>query len=323
MMIRKTIAVAVLILLGIASAGAVVALFTGYSGAASAGRLPDALSSIPPDYEFLFGANVPKLADSPAFAKLRQSPQAGKEYAAFIEKTGIDPARDISYLVGAGRSLQAGRGEGLVIASGTFDRDAVLDYVRARSAPVEIEYGGSTVMMIPDPKSGALENGIVFLHEDQIAAGDLDSLKAALDLRGRAGQSILSSPTMAALIRDVNPDDMLWFAGDASGLLAKAPKSVPLNPNASNIASVTGALNIAEAVTGRLTATTLDADSAVKLADALRGLISFGQLAAQRNPELKALLGGIAVTQDAARVSVNLAFSADLLDKLGQSRRAF
>jgi hypothetical protein len=178
-------------------------------------------------------------------------------------------------------------------------------------------------MMIPDPKTDALEKGIAFIDNHEIALGDLNSLKEVLDIRGQEGRSILNNETMAALIRDIGPDPMFWFAGDVSGLISKAPSSAqlaaPLMASSASIKSIVASMNIDEALTGNITATALSSDQALKLADAMRGLIAFGQLSGNQHPELKTLLGGFKVSQDLDRVKLDLNIPADILTKMGQS----
>jgi hypothetical protein len=114
---------------------------------------------------------------------------------------------------------------------------------------------------------------------------------------------------------------MLWFAGSAESVLSKAPANVPLGQTASSIRSFVGTLNLGEAVTGRITANAVDPDSAVKLADAVRGLISLGQLTANKNPELKTLLGGVTLSQNSSEVTLLLNFPPEILEKIRQSGR--
>jgi hypothetical protein len=318
MVIRKAIVISILVLLGISCAGAVMVLYN--SVRASVQSFPEALNSIPSDYQFVFGINVQKLTGSSAFAKLQQNRQVGKELQSFVEKTGLDPQRDISYLVGAGRANGSVRNEGIVIAVGQFNKDRIVSFIRSKSAPTELQYGSASLLMIPDTKTNAApDKGIAFLSEREIALGDLNSLKAALDIRGKENESILSNETMAPLIRSISPDDMLWFAGDAASVLAKAPATVPLGQSASSIKSFVGTLNIGDAVTGKITAIAVNADSATKLADAIRGLIALGQLTGNQHPELKTLLGGLAVSQNATEVTLGLNFPPELLDRIGQS----
>jgi len=318
---RNLITIGILVILGATSVGAMVAMYMDLSAQSSVPDFPG-LGSIPSDCQFVFGVNVRKLVNSPAFSKLQTQP-AGNDLSSFIEKTGVDPRRDVSYLIAGGRGGAQTRNEGVAIVSGTFSEDRITAFIRLKSAPSEVQYAGSTVIMIPDPENGGLKNGIAFLNEREIAFGELESLKAVLDIKAKGNQSVLSNETMLPLIRSIGSEEMFWFAGDASSLLTRAPAAAaaPLRASASSIRSVVGILNIGDAVTGRITATAFNPDAAVKLADAFRGFIALGQLAGNENPELKALLGGLAVSQDSAQVSLNVAISADLLEKLSRSQR--
>jgi hypothetical protein len=320
---RKFVFVSTLIMLGIAGAVAGVALYTNYSVKASAPSLPDALGNLPSNYQFVFGINVPKFVASPAYARFRQNqnPQIGNDLALFIEKTGVDPARDVSYLVAAGRSGEKAKGEGVVIVVGTFNRDKITTYIRSKTTPVETEYGGVSVLMIPERSGDAVSKGIVFLNAREIALGDLESLKAVVDVKVKGNRSILLNPTMASLINGINPDEMFWFAGDASSIMARAPVTTPLGTNISSIQSIVGTLNVNDAVTGKITAVAANEDAATKLADVVRGFVALGQLTSDQNPDLKTLLSGLAVSQNSTQISVTLNFPADLIEKLDRAKR--
>jgi hypothetical protein len=319
MMLRKFFVFSILVVLGIASAGAVMALYTDYSVRASVPRLPEALSNLPSGCRFVFGVNVQRLVQSTAYAKLRNTNELGNEMSAFTEKTGVDPARDISYVVGAGGTKTGG--EGIVVVVGKFNKDAISSYIRTKSTPIEKEYKGSTVLMVPDPRNpDSVQEGIAFLTEREIVLGNLESIKAVLDVRGQEDKSILSNDRMMALIEEIGSEEMFWFAGDSADLLQKAPVATPLMRDVPSIKNFIGKLSVGEAVTGKIIATAQNEDSASKLADTMRGLIAFGQLAGGQNPELKSLLGGLSVSQESARVSVALNFPVDLLGKVGKAR---
>ena len=314
MNIRKAIVIPILAVLGVSCAGAVLAIYNSVK--ASIQSFPEALNSIPADYQFVFGVNVQKLTRSSAFMKLQQNRQVSKDLDSFAEKTGLDPQRDIHYLVGAGKTGN----EGIMIAVGRFNKEKITGYVRSKSAPLEKTYGGASVLMIPDAKNdSARGKGIAFINEREIALGDLQSLKDVLDVGGREDKSILSNQTMAPLIRSIDPEEMLWFAADAQSVLSRAPAKVPLGQNASSIRSFVGTLNIGDTVAGKITATAVDPDSAVKLADAIKGLIALGQLTANQNPELKTLLGGVAISQNSTEVTLMVNFSPETLEKIRQS----
>jgi hypothetical protein len=319
---RRFVVVSTLIMLAIACAVVGLALYTSHSVRASVPSLPDALNNLPSDCQFVLGINVQKIVASPAYAKFheKQSPQIGNDLAGFIEKTGVDPARDVSYLVAAGRS-GGKQVAGVAIVVGRFNKDGITAFIRSKSTPVEMEYGGAPILMVPEGKGVAPSRGIAFLNGKEIAVGDLESMKAVLDVRGKGNKSILVNPVMAPLINSIDSDAMLWFAGDAAGVLAKAPVSTPLGANLSSIRNIVGSFSITDAITGTITATAINADAATKLADVLRGFIALGQMAGDQNPDLKALLGGLAVSQDSAQIRVALNFPMDLLDKLGQAKK--
>ncbi len=317
---RNMVAITIMVMLGIASAGALLALCTNFSVKASAQSLP-ALNNIPSDYHFVFGVNVQRLVKSSIYAELQQKKEIGSGLAAFIAKTGIDPARDVTYLVGAGPGKAQNGNEGVLIVAGQFNQDAIVSYIRSKSAPVEVQYDGTTAFMVQNPKTGDVNGGIAFLTDNEIAVGSLPSLKAALDTRTNADKSILSDATMSALLNDIGLEEMFWFAGDATDALTNAPAAAPLASTAASIKNVVGTIDINDAaaatVAGTITLTALDSDHAVKLADALRGFIALGQLAGNQNSGLKTLLGGLLVSQNSARVRVALNFPLNTLGKLG------
>jgi len=320
---RQAVVIFILILLGIAGAGAVLALYREISVRASSPSLSDALRNIPSDYQFVFGMNVKRFVQSPAYAKVQQGKLIGSDLAVFTEITGVDPARDISFLVGAGHAKEGTGGQGVVIVAGTFNRDAIASCIRSKPGSVEKDYNGKTVIMIPDPKTDAVQKGIAFLNDREIAWGDRESLRAVLDNGGKESKSILSSATISPLIPSISADDMFWFFGDAAGVLSNAPAAALLGTGNPPVKTIVGTLNFGAAVTGKVTATALNADAAQKLADTLKGLIAIGQLTGARRPEFKALLSGLAVAYAPAstQVSVELNFPSDMLEKIGQSRQ--
>jgi hypothetical protein len=322
---RKTVVASFLALILVTGAVAALSIYSFYSARASAG-LPGALSSIPSDYPFVFGMNVRQLTASPFYQKLRQeSPQTlslGDDLANFTEQTGLDPARDIASVIVASGPRGSAKPEGLLIVSGDFNRERITSYIRAKAAPAETEIGGVQVMLVPDKKNANVQNGMAFLNEHEIASGSLDSLKAAFDTRSGARKSILANPTVTGLLDGIDLNSMFWFAGDASGAIQQSPIAVPAGLNASAVQSVSGAFNFGENFVGSITATAADASAATKLADLVRGVMALGQLSGNQNPDLNALMSGIAVTQNAAQINLSFNIPGTLLQKMGKAKAA-
>jgi hypothetical protein len=318
---RRRLAVGSIFMMTVISA-AVLSLSPGLPARAAAANIPDALQHIPADYQFVSGLDVRRLTTSPFYLKLRQEqPQVariGNELSEFTAQTGIDPARDISYLVMAGRSGASVKPEGLVILSGDFDKNRIVSFLRSQSGVIAMEYGGASVMMIPDKKDNSVKNGMVFLGENEIAMGNLVSLKAALDTKAGGKSSILSNAVVSSLLSSINLDGMFWFAGDAAGAMRQSPLLLPPALNASSIQSIAGVFDLGDDFVGKIMATTVDSNSAAKLADVFRGFLALGQLSGEQNPELQLLLSTVTVTQNSAQLSLSIHIPGDLIKKLGR-----
>jgi len=313
---RRFVIASALVMIGVACAIAVLALYSSHLVRASAPSLPDALNNIPSDYQFISGINVQRFVTSPYYATLRQKQnqpqQIANDLATFIEQTGVDPTRDVSYLVFAGGS----NGQGVGIVTGTFDPDKIISFIKSKASPTEIEYAKVRVITVPDKNNSSVQNGIAFLSNREIAVGNLESIKSVLDTRAGTRKNILSNTGVSSLISNINPEEMFWFAGDASGLLARAPLSTPLGQNLSSIQSIVGTLNITDAVVGKITAVTVSSEAAAKLTDVFKGLVSLGQLSGNQNPDLKTLLDGLTVSQKDSAVTLSLNIPVALLEKL-------
>ncbi len=324
---RKFVVTSSVAMLAIAGLVAGLAFYSNVVVRASARALPQVIKYLPADYQVVFGMNVDRFVKSPVFLKFQE--QHGKEFGSdlqeFISNTGVDPTRDVHYLVAAGRSLEGRKGTGVVIAIGKFDDDRIVNFIKSKaSSPIDfINTDGTRVLMIPESNGKELQKGVAFLSKNsEIALGDLDSLKAVLEVRAGKKAGVESNPVLAPLIGAMQPDEMFWFAGDAASILSKAPTDTPFGGSLSAILNVVGTLNLDEAVAGKITATAKDADSAQKLTDVVRGFVALGQLAGDQNPDLTELLKGINISLDTKsnQVSMTLNFPFELLEKLQHSK---
>jgi hypothetical protein len=320
---RRTVAiVSAATMLGIAVA--VLAFSTGFQVGASAANASDVMQCIPSDCNIVCGINLSRILASPFYLKLRQdqerAAEIAKEISKFTEQTGIDPGRDISSLVLAGRSAEASKAQGMIIVSGDFDKSRLISFIRSKAAPIEMEYRGASVMLLPNQPDNSVKNGLTFLSDHEIALGNLASVQAALDTKAGTRKNLLSSAAIMSLLGSIDRDSMLWFVADTTGVDKRPPLPVPPSLNASSIQSIAGTIDMFEEISGKITATALDADSAVKLADAVRGIMAFGQLSRDQNPDLKLLLKTFTLTQNASQISLSFHIPGDLIKRLGQAK---
>ncbi len=322
---RSFVVTSTVILFMVAGIVAGLALYSTVVKASIPG-LPDAISYLPPDSQAVFGMNVEKFVQSPLYARLEQKhgEQIGADLADFIAKTGVDPRRDIRYVVAAGRPTGDHNGSGVVIveAHSTFNTAAITSFINTKAKPIEFKYADAVVLLIPEQDGSAVDKGIAFLSPSEIAMGEVNALKNVLDIRQSRGKSVKDSEVLGPMLRTLNPDEMFWFAGDPSSVISKAPANTPLGGNLSAITQVFGTLNLTDVVDGTITVTAKNEESATKLADVARGLIALGQLATDQNPDLAGLMQGISVKQNVDKIVLKVNFPIDVLEKLENAKPA-
>ncbi len=318
---RKFVITSTISLVVITVAIAGLAFYSDFAARAFVQDLPNAVRYLPADSQAVVGMNVQKFIASPLYAQLME--KHGQEIGASLDKlvamTGVDPRRDLDYVIGASRPSER-KGVGVVIAVGRFDPAGIANFINSHTTPIKLDYKGATVLMIPESNtSGAqLEKGIAFLSSSEIVAGDLESIHAVLDVRGGA-PGIRSNTSLSSLLTQLGPKETFWFAGDAS-ILSKAPANAQITPAISAIQSVFGTLDLTTSVNGKVTVVAKDETSAGQLADFVRGLIALGNLTSGQNPDLAALVKGVQVTQNGNQFEVTITIPFDLLQKLEASK---
>jgi hypothetical protein len=328
---RKFVVTSTVIMFLLTGVVAGLALYSTVVARASNPGLPVAVGYLPMNSQAVFGMNVQKFIASPVYARFqaRQGEQVGKDLQDFIDKTGVDPRKDISYIIAAGRSLDGKKGTGVVIAQGTFNTAAITTFISTQVTPIRVDYPGAVVLMIPEKDGSSVDKGIAFMSENEIAVGEITALKEVLDVRRGVEKGVYENPTLGPLISKLNPNEMFWFAGDPTNVLSKAPANTPLGGNITAIVNVFGTLNLTTEVAGTITVTAKDVVSAGKLADVAKGLLALGSLASDQNPDLAQLLSGVRIEQiqnadtsanDQIRLRIN--FPIELLDKLQNMKPA-
>jgi hypothetical protein len=327
---RRFVVTSTLSMLAITVAVAGLAFYSNFAAKAFHSSLPTAISYLPADTQAVFGMNVHKFLISPAYAQLmaKSGPEIGAKLAEFTAMTGVDPSSDLTYIIAAARARQQ-KDSGVVIASGNFNQAKITAFINSHETPIPVSYSGVTVLMRPETSaSGArLEKGVAFLDQYNIALGDLDSLKAVIDAKQAPG--ISNNTTLPAMVANLDPAEMFWFAGDAS-VLSKVPQNTPMLPSLSAIQSVFGTLDFSTpdagvtiTLSGHVTVTAKDPKAASQLGDFARGLVALGSLAGGQNPDLAALIAGVTITPKDNQLDITLSIPFNLLQKLEGAKGKF
>src|SRR5512136_297791 len=149
---RSFVVASTVILFLVAGVVAGLALYSTVAVKASIPGLPEAVAYLPSDAQAVFGMNVKKFVESPVYARFEQKhgEQIGNDLSEFIEKTGVDPRRDIHYIVAAGKHGNHDDPSGIIIAEGNFNAAAITTFLSTKAAPIKLDYEGATVLMVPE-----------------------------------------------------------------------------------------------------------------------------------------------------------------------------
>jgi len=160
------------------------------------------LKYVMPDAKVVSGVNFDSIKLTPfgQFAvSLLPAPDAGFEQ--FISFTGFDPRRDIHEIVMASPA-DPGKKTGLLLVRADFDRQRILELLKAAGKNPEV-YNGLEILAGPHGHAG-ISQAVAFLDNTTAAAGDVESVKSAIDRRN-AGMSI--DPALAARISVVSANE--------------------------------------------------------------------------------------------------------------------
>src|SRR5881628_482214 len=104
---QKFVVTSTVVMLVLTGAVAGLGLYSIYGVKASIPGLPEAVSWLPADSQAVFGMNVQKFVASPIYAKFEEKhgKEIGENLGKFIDSTGVDPRRDLSYVIASGRIL--------------------------------------------------------------------------------------------------------------------------------------------------------------------------------------------------------------------------
>jgi hypothetical protein len=280
-------------------------LFTSFSGVLLAAD-PVLLNLVSPDAKVVAGVNVEQ-AKGTQFGQyiLNQMQTNDAHLQQLVALTGFDPRRDVRELLVSSDGNPQSK-TGLALARGNFDVAKITGAATQHGAITEV-YGNTTI--IEDPKQ---EGGIAFLDSTTVAAGDIASVKGAID------RQTMAQPLPAAILLKINQ----WSnSQDAWGITMVPPASLvppkavsggqnnPMANAAQNVQQAAGGVKFGANVmfTGEATCDT--AQNANTLADLMRLMLNIAQMqAGTTDANVTALIKSANITTagNAAKASVRL-----------------
>lgn len=282
---------------------------------------PLLMNLLMPDAKVVAGINVEQAKNSPfgQFLLLR-APTGDQGLAKLTATTGFDPRRDLNEVLMATMG-QPGQ-QGLVLARGAFDSERILAAATAAGHTVEA-YNGVNILT---GKEGELTHAVAFLGDSIAIAGDLDSVKGAIDRRTNNFSAI--DATLAAQVQQLSGSLDAWSVSTVP-VAALTHEPVPntnlngmLNSDVlKNIQQASGGVKFGAIVQISAEAVANSSQNATALADVIHFL---GNMVQANAPAASAaaitgLVQSLNVQTDGSTVKVALAIPEQQLESLVNS----
>jgi hypothetical protein len=292
-------------------------LFTAFAGVLAAHAADSQLLSyVMPDAKVVAGVNVDQAKASPfGLYVLTQMQSNNTGLQQLIALTGFDPTRDVHELLAATDATPGSKTPtGLALARGNFDPATITALAIGKGAATEVHSG---VTIIEDPKKMA---GIAFINSTLVMAGDIASVKAAID-RPSSG---LALPT--AVVTLVNQ----WSASEDAWVVTTVPPfslapSGALGGNAAGvlqqIQQAAGGVKFGNSVVGTAAIQADNAADATQLGNTIQFLVNLAQMQSQNNPQMPNLAQAVAIGAQGATVTVTVTLPQAQFEQLFQQQK--
>jgi len=174
------------------------------AGAASAADA-QLLRLVMPDAKVVSGIDFDRVKTTP-FGQfvLSQLPPGDSGFREFVAVTGFDPLQDIHEVVMASPA-DVQKKSGLLLVRGRFDGERILTLFKAEGKTAEM-YRGVSILSSGHNGHG-IADALAFLDGSTVAAGDVASVRGAID---RRGTSAGIDPALADKISRVSANQDAW-----------------------------------------------------------------------------------------------------------------
>jgi len=286
----------------------------------------DMLNLLPADSQGVFFADIHKSMSIETVSQSIEEQQSSKKYYEFIEKTNLDPKKDLYYMA---LSISAKSPDSIqkvaAVINLKYNKDSLLEFIKAKTEEegqeiTEVDHNGITIYTMEQEGD---KSGFAFLDDSNIAAGNLDGIKSILDIVNNQGDNIFTNQEISALLKETNKDTLIWGAFLVpQKAVEEASSQNPMLQNLKSVNAVT--MNFDYQNKSMLIDVNLkssDPEKNEQLANALNGIKSFASMSAQEKPEIGELMNQIQVTSSDKGIKVSANIPEELIQKVTESTK--
>ncbi len=283
------------------------------------------LSLIPADASGVFSINFEKITKLENFNKIvnkidkeekKPSLKTFKNYQDFIEKTGIDPKKDL-YSIALGLYGDIGKKniDIALVINLNYNEDKILDLFKKENKNYyEEKFKKYVLYKFLDEKNR--EMCFSFINNRIIALGPVTRVKQVIDLFKGNGKSILTDEKKKPYLNDFNPKSVLSFVFDfpEKAKKSEAQQGSPFKMDFSKAEILWGEVGFEENIwSGKIKLVSHDEEANKQIVNMLNGLKGMGAMA---GPEIAEILNKINLSSSADNIELTFSIPNELLKKV-------
>ena len=238
----------------------------------------------------------------------------------FTSQTGFDPTQDVSEIVIAAITATPNN-SWLVLADGTFNVTKITATVESNGGVIST-YKGVNLVTYTAPSGSHAASAIAFFGSTTALAGDVTSVKAAID---RKQSNAATDSNVFAQAQQVSANNDFWFVtlvplSNFSSVIPEANLSGAMQGNLfAAINQTSGGIHFGDTVTISAEAVTRSAKDAQALVDVVKFFAGLVQMNKSNNPtagQVATLLDTLQATASGNITTISLAIPEPQLEQL-------
>jgi hypothetical protein len=287
---------------------------------AGSAKADDMLGLIPKDVRAIFFIDFHRVMGIEVVSKALKENKSNKEYQEFIEKTGIDPQKDIYFIAGGvSGEMEKAKQKAVVIINLKYNKDSLFPLIKEKIGKEEElreeEYKGFKIYI---GKKGEEGPSFCFVDNSNILAGDAAEVKSVIDILQKKGENVFKSEPLSALIVKTNKEALLW------GAVVIPPEAMDKIVSTNSMLNALKAINAAsfyfdyrdKNIMAEIKAMSSDASKNQELADYLNNWKTIGSLLTIQDFNLGEVLNKIEITPGPDHVRIYINFPETFIEEL-------
>lgn len=283
------------------------------------------LKLLPQDTSVVIMIDLHRAMSTQRAQEALQKEEAKQKYEEFVQKVGIDPMKDISFVaIGLIRPATDKDREGVAIVNLKYDKAALLDKLKSADADLQEEtYNGITLYKSGETGMGGKEAVGAFLTDSDIVAGTGAAVRQVIDVYQKKADSVLKNAEMAKLVKAVDTSAITWVAASLPPELTKM--AAERNPQFKILEGITGLTMSFDYRDNDLIADIQThggtKDQNTQIQKMLDGLKAMGLTFAANQPALTDLLNTLDITSGVDFVRIYARIPGEVLTKIQAAAR--